>query len=75
MLIQLNLWAMAAKAKVQSFLTKENGEVNIVAMVVLIGIAVILALAFKSKIVDLLGKIFEGVDGQVTQINAPVNIP
>jgi len=44
-----SLW-FTAKARVQAFLTDEKGDVNIVSMVVLIGVAVLLAIVFKDQI-------------------------
>lgn len=39
-----------AKEKFVDFVTKENGDVNVVSIVILIGIAVVLALMFKNKL-------------------------
>ncbi|MDD4492771.1 MAG: Flp1 family type IVb pilin [Eubacteriales bacterium] len=47
-----------AKMKLRKLFSDEKGEVNIVAIVVLIGIAVLLALIFKDQIVALLNKLF-----------------
>ena len=52
----------AAKFKLKQLFTDENGEVNIVAIVILIGIAVTLALIFKDKIVELLESLFGTID-------------
>ena len=51
-----------AKFKLKQLFTDENGEVNIVAIVILIGIAVTLALIFKDKIVELLESLFGTID-------------
>ena len=40
---------LKAKEKVADFFTKENGDVNVVSIVFLIGIAVVLAIVFKDK--------------------------
>ena len=57
-LLMAKLWI---EAKFNRFLRDENGEVNIVAIVILIGIAVALALVFRQEIMklikDLLNKI------------------
>ena len=58
MLSQLKNGVLAFKTKVQNFFTKENGEVNIVAIVILIGIAVILAFIFKDFIVGFIYDLF-----------------
>lgn len=47
---------------VESFLKKEDGEVNIIAIVVLIGIAILLALIFKDRISDLINSLFDTID-------------
>ena len=54
----LKLMGMMAKYKLTKFFTDEKGEVNIVAIVVLIGIAVLLALIFKGQIEELLTTLF-----------------
>lgn len=41
---------MKAKETVKDFFTKEDGDVNVVSIVILIGIAVVLALTFKKEI-------------------------
>lgn len=50
--------AMLAKAKVSNFFKDEEGDVNIVTIVVLIGVAVLLALLFKGAIGNLLNSMF-----------------
>ena len=52
-----------AEAKIRKFFSKENGEVNIVVIVVLIGIAVLLALLFKNEISKLLKDMFSKIGG------------
>lgn len=55
--------ATMAKLKIRDFFTDERGEVNIVTIVVLIGIAVLLAVVFKEQIEDLLKTLFETIKG------------
>lgn len=66
-------WKEAAVRKVKDAFTDETGDVNVVAIVVLIGIAVGLALFFKDEIVKLLGTLFgkiqSGTDGFETKPN------
>lgn len=59
------IWTAQWKAKnlVKDFFYNEEGDVNIVSMVVLIGIAVLLALVFKEKIKELLEKLFTAISG------------
>lgn len=51
------------KLKVQNFIKSEKGAVDIVAIVVLIGIAVLLALVFKDQMTTLLNSLFETITG------------
>ena len=55
------IWTAQWKAKnlVKDFFYNEEGDVNIVSMVVLIGIAVLLAVIFKNNIKDLLDVLFK----------------
>jgi uncharacterized membrane protein YqhA len=50
-----------AEDKIRKFFAKENGEVNIVVIVVLIGIAVLLAILFKDEISKLLKNMFQTI--------------
>lgn len=56
-------FCMEQTRKVKEFFTKEDGEVNIVAIVVLIGIAVILAVFFKEQIMGLLETLIGTISG------------
>lgn len=58
MMQNLMLMGTMAKMKLRKFFSDEKGEVNIVAIVVLIGIAVLLALIFKDQIESLLETLF-----------------
>lgn len=53
--------ALAAKGKLQKFFYNEEGEVNIVTTVVLIGIAITLALVFKDGIKSLLDTLISNI--------------
>lgn len=64
-MVLLNNLYWKARTGLQKFLRDEKGDVNIVSIVVLIGIAVMLALIFKDAIVGLI----EGLLGQI-EINA-----
>lgn len=48
--------------KLHALCTKEDGDVNIVSIVVLIGIAVALAVIFRKQIGDLLTSLFNQID-------------
>ena len=58
MLQNLMMMGAMAKFKIRKLFSDEKGEVNIVAIVVLIGIAVLLALIFKDQIESLLETLF-----------------
>lgn len=62
------IWTAQWKAKnlVKDFLYNEEGDVNIVSMVVLIGIAVFLAVIFKNNIKKLLETLFKTISGNAT---------
>lgn len=64
---------MALRAKIQMahILSDESGEVNIVATVLLIGIAVILAVFFKDQIMDLLESLFRTITSSATDAVSP----
>lgn len=64
MLAYLDAKLFTAKMKVKEFFENESGEVNIVTIVVLIGIAVALALIFKKQITDLLNALFATITEQ-----------
>ena len=58
MMQNLMVFGAWAKMKLNQLLSDEKGEVNIVAIVVLIGIAVLLALIFQEQIEGLLETLF-----------------
>lgn len=55
--------ALWLKDRVDCFLHDEKGEVNIVAIVVLIGIAVVLAIVFKDAIGELITDLLDTITG------------
>ncbi len=68
-LMVMKLWA---QAKLQRFVRDERGDVNIVSIVVLIGIAVLLAIVFKDAIGELLSNLLETISGNATDaVNTP----
>lgn len=56
------------RANFQKFIKDERGEVNIIATVVLIGIAVSLAVIFKNEITKLLTDLIEAIFGKKDEI-------
>lgn len=61
MMMQLYVKLLLAK---QAFLEEERGAVDIVAIVVLIGVAVALALYFKDEIAGILGTLFGNIKAE-----------
>lgn len=57
----------------QKFLEEERGAVDIVAIVVLIGIAVALALFFKDRITETLRNLFDNIDETAASATAKVS--
>lgn len=60
----IQVMATYVRAKLGKALSNEKGEVNIIAIVVLIGIAIILAVVFKDKVKDLLNTLFTTLDAE-----------
>lgn len=58
----LKMWILQAQMKLEEFCKKENGDVNVVSIVVLIGIAVLLAIVFKDAITELLESLFGTIE-------------
>ncbi len=58
----IQVMATYVRAKLGKALSNEKGEVNIIAIVVLIGIAVILALVFKDRIGILLNTLLNTIE-------------
>ena len=56
------LWRIKTKNCVSSIFYDEKGEVNILAMIILLAIALILAVAFRKKIMDLVKGLFDEID-------------
>lgn len=67
MLMMANAIYFNLKAKMQKFFQKENGDVNVVAIVVLIGVAVVLALIFKDEISKLLRSLIKTISGKAQE--------
>ena len=68
MLNYIEMWILMAQLKLKEFCTKEDGDVNIVSIVVLIGIAVVLAMFFKDEIADLLKSMFGAIETNVDSV-------
>ena len=59
--------------RAKNFFTDEEGAVDIVAIVVLIGIAVVLAVMFRGAIEDLLERLLDGIGQNAQNAVKPVN--
>ncbi len=76
-----NLWAIKTVlgAKMNRFIHDERGDVNIVSIVVLIGVAVILAILFKDAIGDLLTSLLKTIQKNADKVGSdtlpPVEFP
>lgn len=66
MLRKLDSLFFMAKYKIHTFLTDEDGDVNIVSMVVLIGIAVLLAIVFRDAITNLIKSLLNTIANNAT---------
>lgn len=64
-MLGVRLWSVVDKARIkfEGFLRDERGDVNIVSIVVLIGVAVLLAAFFKDQIGELLNHLFTMITG------------
>ena len=61
--------------KLRKLFSDEKGDVNIVSIVVLIGIAILLALAFKDQIATLLGNLFKTIGTNTKNaLETPINV-
>ena len=58
--------SLGMKGKVMKFINAEEGEVNIVTTVVLIGIAVALAVIFKGHVTNLVNTLMLSITGSAT---------
>ncbi len=57
---------LRAKAGLNDFFKNEEGDVNVVSIVVLIGIAVLLAIFFKDQIAEVLRSMFSTITGNTS---------
>lgn len=69
--LAMQVYVKALLAK-QKFLEEERGAVDIVAIVVLIGIAVALALFFREQITEILGGLFDTISDNTDKVDDPI---
>ena len=72
MLQKLTCLKRRAQLKMNEFLREERGDVNIVSIVVLIGIAVVLAVVFKDAIGNLIKTLLNNIGATATNATAPI---
>lgn len=60
------MYANIARLKVKDFFKDESGAVDIVAIVVLMGIVVLVALVFKKQLTNLVTNLFATITGKAT---------
>ena len=68
MLVYANYFLQKAKMAAQKALKDERGDVNVVAIVVLIAVAVMLALLFKNQIEQLITNLIGGITSKTNII-------
>ena len=66
-MMKVQLAAMKAKCKIDEFLYDENGEVNIIAMIIILAIAIGLAIAFRKNISKLFSDIWTQINGNANK--------
>ena len=66
MLNNIKMFGVFAQLKLREIFTNEKGEVNIVAIVILIGIAVALALIFRKQIESLITTLLDTITNKAT---------
>lgn len=68
MMAYVDMFLLTLKLKVMGFLKDEKGEASIVAMVVLIGVAVLLAIVFKTEIGKLIKDLLNTITGNANDV-------
>lgn len=66
MMNYLSCFMMCMQMKMKELLTNEEGDVNIVSIVVLIGVAVLLAIVFKDAIGNLIQSLLDSIETNAT---------
>ena len=68
MMSYIDMFLMTLKLKAMGFLKDEKGEVSIVSMVVLIGVAVLLAIVFKDAIGNLIQNLLDTIETNASNV-------
>lgn len=64
LLQQINVWCNYVWFKLKNFFESEKGAVDIIAIVVMIGIVVLVALVFKDRLGQLIKDLFTDIETQ-----------
>ena len=64
MMSYINYFGLKAKLAMRKFVSNERGEVNVVAIVVLIAVAVVLALLLKNELATLIRNLMGQITGK-----------
>lgn len=67
MVAWLDMLLLNLQLAFRRFITNEEGDVNIVSIVILIGIAILLAVFFRTEIEGLLRKLFGTIEKSATE--------
>ena len=62
------------KAGARRFFTSERGASDIIAVVVLVAIVVVVGVAFRKKLVEFIGQVWDGISGKTGEITQEVTI-
>lgn len=68
MLDRLDSMAIAARVRLFQFLNREEGAVDIVAIVVMIGIVVVLAIIFKNRLSNMLNNLLSTAENKANEV-------
>lgn len=68
MMTYIDMFLLSMKMKLMGFIKDEKGETSIVAMVVLIGVAVLLAILFKDEIAKLVKSLLKTITNNATDV-------
>ena len=64
----------AAMKGIREFLTDENGDTNMISIIVVLVIVLGLAVAFKTKITEFVQRLWTNINGSKSEINKKITI-
>lgn len=65
---QMNVWCNYVWFKLKNFFESEKGAVDIIAIVVMIGIVVLVAIVFRTQLEKLVNDLFTTITGKATKV-------